>query len=107
MRIKETISADEVGKFEDVLPELKRMIGKYARWRCDKCGIEKEHQISIFTRPNGDLMPTCGWACQKCGMRGQMVFQELIKEEEQKIKEFKEAEKEVVERITEPERFLE
>ena len=91
MRIKETISADEVGKVEDVLPEFRqsaiklknrRMIGKYARWQCDRCGIEKEHPISMFTRPNGELMPTCGWACRECGMRGRMVFQELTEKRE-------------------------
>ena len=70
----------------DVIIKLKnrRLIGKYARWRCDRCGIEKEHVVSIFTRANGELMPTCGWACRKCGMRGRMVFQKLMGKGEEK-----------------------
>ena len=58
--------------------EFEKLVGKYAKWKCNRCGIEKEHMVSIFRRENGKLMPTCGWACRKCGMRGQMIFQGVL-----------------------------
>ena len=59
--------------------EFIKLVGKYGVWKCNKCGIVKEYMISPFTTSTNELMPTCGWACRKCGMAGHMVFQELIK----------------------------
>ena len=58
----------------------RRLIGKYALWQCDRCGIEKEYMISFLTKPNGELIPTHGCDCPKCGKKGQMIFQKLVEE---------------------------
>lgn len=63
-----------------MLLKNRRLIGKYALWQCDRCNIEKKYMISFLIKENGDVIPSRGEDCPKCGKKGQMIFKKLIEE---------------------------
>lgn len=52
---------------------------KMANWRCENCGDETIETADTEGDAWGKKMPSGGWACRKCGIKGRREFKSWCK----------------------------